>query len=648
MLASFRFLGPLEPHLVEALLLGRDGEAAEHPPELLLREVLRLHLREPLRLLLVGERHSFLSLPDGLLDLALLARALLLLLLRLGLSGRLLLGLAALLLFVFGPVLALFFLGLGLLLGLLRSRFFFGLFRLLSLGKLHHLLLANIPGDLGLFLFEQLCMCFRLYVGGRLAHEYDGDALELVRAEFGDRPSSLLGEQIAFHLHDNIVTGKHRGEGSDHAMQKVLVDLFDAKVHRRLVVATRPSVPVAVQTALEPPLQHRPVAQLCELRVLLEVAAQPIEGAFVRQAHWEDDFLLAANGLLRLANLDIRGGGVLQHAALEGHVGQPHRPEVDLQGHVLVVHRREQRLALQRLRQLLRLAQTLTIAEQAHRVAVGARRVQVEKHAVHLVVCGKPGKQLPLRPIGSRDVVTLAVEGGTVGAGAEEQGGVGGGKSKHARLLGPHLAVVRQVLALENPHLVEVAPGLDPCVAARRRREMPEAAVGQGHKHLAIPGGQHVHRRVRRAADLYNALRHARPLVLRCVLLELLGLLGLRRLGLLLLLHLHVLLLALRLHGVGVALLLRGRGVALPVFHLDIGLRRLFVGASGAILALVEVLLKPGDEVRFGAGDRQGEIFEFLLQLGHRQLREIFHGFGRVGRALQRGAARETQRAAST
>mmetsp|Transcript_39748 Transcript_39748/g.101057 ORF Transcript_39748/g.101057 Transcript_39748/m.101057 type:complete len:487 (-) Transcript_39748:138-1598(-) len=300
-LLALRLLGPLEGHLVEALVLLRDRELDEGRVHAVWREVGDRALTERLFLLFVGELdggriliHSLVLLL-GFFRLLLLRLFLLLLFLLLHVLLALCRGL--LLLFLNFQLLLDRLLGLLLLLqrlSLLLLQLLLLLLQLLFLLRLGELDLELQIGLL-LLLLERELLASLLEGRRRLAHHHLGPALQARGGPLRDELLALIRDDVGLHLHDNVVPLLQRGDGLKNPLDTVVIQGSDTKAELRLVVgALDPSG--LDDAALCGPLQDGAVRELRVTRVLLQEHVQPIEGALVRQAHREDDLVL---GILR-------------------------------------------------------------------------------------------------------------------------------------------------------------------------------------------------------------------------------------------------------------------------------------------------------------------------------------------------------------
>mmetsp|Transcript_147064 Transcript_147064/g.472270 ORF Transcript_147064/g.472270 Transcript_147064/m.472270 type:complete len:232 (-) Transcript_147064:955-1650(-) len=209
----------------------------------------------------------------------------------------------------------------------------------------------------------------------------------------------------------------------DQRLQVILVNVANAEVHVGLVVATRPGIAAPVQTALDAPLEKRPVAQLGVLGVLLQEAVEPLKGALVRQADREQHLGLASRVCRRGSKFDIIDRSILKHPAHERHFRPGAGTEIHLQRHILVVDRGVQHLPTHALGQRLRPAQPLPVAEHAHGVHVRAGGVQVQQHSVHGAVMRETGCQAVPGPLARFHKVTLGVKADALCAVAQHHRG---------------------------------------------------------------------------------------------------------------------------------------------------------------------------------------------------------------------------------
>mmetsp|Transcript_18394 Transcript_18394/g.53164 ORF Transcript_18394/g.53164 Transcript_18394/m.53164 type:complete len:391 (+) Transcript_18394:1112-2284(+) len=377
-LRRLRALAPLVADFVEAFALAWEGEVREVRAQDDRRQVLHERRLEG-QLLLLWCQHLV------WLRFLRLLRLLLLFLLYLLLLLFLLLFLLHFLVFCFLLLLLLLFFAFGLFLrGLsgflfclldlllcLVSLLFGKLDRLLSgllglLFLLRHLLqpgllhLSGFPSLLGLLLllFEDRLMNLGLVCCRRLPDADVSDFLEHRVLPVRKQPFPLVLHQIALDLHDHVVPGLHGGDRQDGASDAVVVHLLDAEALLRLVFVGHRVGAVALlppDLALLGPVQDHAVADLRELRVLLQELVEPVETALSRQADRKDDLVLAAGRGVGLRDNDVTRGGILQHPALEGKRSERLGAKVDVGCDVLVGNGGEQSLALQGLRQGLRL-----------------------------------------------------------------------------------------------------------------------------------------------------------------------------------------------------------------------------------------------------------------------------------------------------
>mmetsp|Transcript_122387 Transcript_122387/g.351667 ORF Transcript_122387/g.351667 Transcript_122387/m.351667 type:complete len:425 (+) Transcript_122387:712-1986(+) len=254
-------------------------------------------------------------------------------------------------------------------------------------------LLELLPLELGvrgrLLLLQQLRVGPVLERPVGLAHDDARDAPEVRQVERRQGGLALLLEEVAADLHNHQGPRSRGGDGLQQRAGRQVVDGRDAEAHLRPVIGeaggdgvVRPRPPDRARLG---PLEDLAVAQLRELRVLIEELVQPIEGPLVRDADREAHLALAVLWLRSRCNLNVIEARVLDQPASEGHLRHRRGPEVHVQGQVPPSDRREERLALQRIGQFLRLADALAVTEQAHGVGVGAGGVQVDEHGQHLL-----------------------------------------------------------------------------------------------------------------------------------------------------------------------------------------------------------------------------------------------------------------------
>mmetsp|Transcript_68491 Transcript_68491/g.191946 ORF Transcript_68491/g.191946 Transcript_68491/m.191946 type:complete len:330 (+) Transcript_68491:2070-3059(+) len=290
-------------------------------------------------------------------------------------------------------------------------------------------------------------------------------------------------------------------------------------------------VPRKPNATLHRPLGDGAVAELDIVRVLLAEQIDPIEESGLWQAYGEHHLWLAALCNLRRRHLNILCGGICQHATSEGQSGLGDGAEVDMQHHVSEGHCREQGLPTQAFGDGLRGAHPLAIPEEADRVRIWARRVQIQEHAKDLshaeLHCGR----LPLALCGQAPFV---VKADAVGVVSQDQC-----RNRRRETDSQKLPWLRSFAALGlgrihklcDHDLEHVASGLDPGSCPYSGEKVLEPALCQRREEVAETERHNVQRRVLRAHG-HCAGSQSLSLVRRGVVLQLRRLiLGSARIG---------------------------------------------------------------------------------------------------------------------
>mmetsp|Transcript_23347 Transcript_23347/g.67585 ORF Transcript_23347/g.67585 Transcript_23347/m.67585 type:complete len:329 (-) Transcript_23347:225-1211(-) len=242
----------------------------------------------------------------------------------------------------------------------LRRRLLQTLLRSLALFLEFLLLLLELPLNLGLLALgaELDVGCLLLCRQGeldaklfelrrRVTHDDTSDPLETRLVPLGEAGHALFLDQIGLDLHGDQVPALQRSDRRDDLHDRAVVQALDPESQIGLVPGCHRGLAAgAGQAALLGPVHERPVTELHIVRMRFQEHVQPIEGALIRQAHGEQDLVLA---ILRLSrrrqHVRILDRCILDHPALEGQGPEQRRAKVAMQRQVPEGHCRVQSLA---------------------------------------------------------------------------------------------------------------------------------------------------------------------------------------------------------------------------------------------------------------------------------------------------------------
>mmetsp|Transcript_4110 Transcript_4110/g.11434 ORF Transcript_4110/g.11434 Transcript_4110/m.11434 type:complete len:338 (-) Transcript_4110:26-1039(-) len=248
--------------------------------------------------------------------------------------------------------------------------------------------------------------------------------------------------------------------------------------------------------ALRYPLHYHAVAQLEILRVLLDEEVEPVEGALVGDANGEHDLVLAIGRLRGLGHCHIGVDGVRHHAARERQRRQRHRAAIHMDRRVLERHHRVQSLALQRLRQLLRLADAEAVREEADRVEIRMPSLEVEHNSENGAMSVRDTTSTLRASLVVQEAAEAVEADGVLGI-AHEEIRVGRAETEVQGESGRKATpVFARAQVFENLHFEHVPALAHAEVRAGAGEQMLHSAFAQGCEHAVARGLHEVQGRV--------------------------------------------------------------------------------------------------------------------------------------------------------